>query len=247
MRGLGPRVAAALCGIVLIEAAVIVLLVVRAPATPSAPGTVTIESVPGDTVLINGEPAGATPLQLRLDADVRSLRIVSGAPVATSGRAPAEGAPPGRTPRRADSEGGSPASRPGGIRLLSDIELTVMRGGDVLGNSSAGAITLPAGVHQIELVNAALGFRETQSVTVAAGQERTIQVTLPTGTVSFNAQPWAQVSIDGASVGETPLANVPITIGTHEVVFRHPDLGERRESIVVRAGVATRVTASFDR
>lgn len=63
----------------------------------------------------------------------------------------------------------------------------------------------------------------------------------------MNAQPWADVWIDGRQYGETPLANLNIPIGDHEVVFRHPELGERRVTVTVRADQPTRVSASFER
>jgi hypothetical protein len=51
--------------------------------------------------------------------------------------------------------------------------------------------------------------------------------------MALNAQPWADVWIDGERIGETPIGNVAVPIGPHEVVFRHPELGEH----VVRATV----------
>jgi hypothetical protein len=45
--------------------------------------------------------------------------------------------------------------------------------------------------------------------------------------------------VDGRSVGETPLGNIQVPIGTHEIVFRHPQLGER----TARVTVTTRETA----
>jgi hypothetical protein len=54
------------------------------------------------------------------------------------------------------------------------------------------------------------------------------------------------VFIDGRAVGDTPLANLPIALGEHEIVFRHPQLGERRQKAVVQAGGLTRVSASFN-
>ena len=80
---------------------------------------------------------------------------------------------------------------------------------------------------------------------VDAGRQADLTVVLPSGTVNVNAQPWAQVLIDGAVVGDTPLANLPLVIGDHEVVFRHPQLGERRQRVVVKAGALTRISASF--
>ena len=54
--------------------------------------------------------------------------------------------------------------------------------------------------------------------------------------MAVNALPWAEVSIDGERVGETPIGSVQVPIGTHEVVFRHPDLGERRTTATVTTG-----------
>ena len=67
----------------------------------------------------------------------------------------------------------------------------------------------------------------------------------PDGRLNANAQPWAQVLVDGRPIGDTPLANVAVPVGDHEVTFRHPQLGERRQRITVQAGTLTRVSASF--
>jgi 1,6-anhydro-N-acetylmuramate kinase len=57
--------------------------------------------------------------------------------------------------------------------------------------------------------------------------------------------PWADVWIDGAAAGQTPLANVSLLIGRHEILFRHPQLGERREVAVVKVDGIARVSAVF--
>jgi hypothetical protein len=37
-----------------------------------------------------------------------------------------------------------------------------------------------------------------------------------------------------------------VAAGGHEIVFRHPQLGERREKAIVRADSATRVTVNLE-
>ena len=49
------------------------------------------------------------------------------------------------------------------------------------------------------------------------------------------------------SYGETPLGNVTVVPGEHEIVFRHPQLGERRERIIVRPETSGRVAVSLQR
>ena len=37
-------------------------------------------------------------------------------------------------------------------------------------------------------------------------------------------------------IGETPIGNYSLPIGSHEVVLRHPELGERRQTVMVGVG-----------
>jgi hypothetical protein len=48
-------------------------------------------------------------------------------------------------------------------------------------------------------------------------------------------------------VGETPIGNFAITLGSHEVVFRHPELGEQRFMSTVTLNAPARVTADLRR
>ena len=59
--------------------------------------------------------------------------------------------------------------------------------------------------------------------------------------MAINAVPWAEVFVDGTRIGETPIGNIAVPIGTHEVIFRHPDLGERRVPVIVKLGEASKV------
>jgi hypothetical protein len=43
-------------------------------------------------------------------------------------------------------------------------------------------------------------------------------------------------------VGETPLGNLSQTVGQHEILFRHPQLGERRVTTVVTLRETNRVS-----
>jgi hypothetical protein len=141
----------------------------------------------------------------------------------------------------------SPAVRTGGIRLSTPIDLTVLDGDRVIGSSVEGPIFAAAGRHEFEFVNGATGYRTRQVVEVKAGQIVPFTVPVPNGTLNINAQPWAAVWIDGNSVGETPLGNLSVVPGEHEVVFRHPELGERRQKTMVRAGAETRVAVNLEK
>jgi hypothetical protein len=80
-----------------------------------------------------------------------------------------------------------------------------------------------------------------------AGQTTPIRVDPPKVSVSVNARPWAEVLLDGSSVGQTPIANLLVAVGPHEMVFRHPQLAERRQTITVTAKGPNRVAADLTR
>ena len=69
------------------------------------------------------------------------------------------------------------------------------------------------GRHEFDIVNETLGFRTRRAVNVTPGQVAAIKLDWPNGSMAINAQPWAEVFIDGERVGETPIGNVPVPIG----------------------------------
>jgi hypothetical protein len=132
----------------------------------------------------------------------------------------------------------------GWIALNSSIPLQILERGTIVGTSDTPRILLPTGAHELELVNTELGFRTTRSVQVVAGETAAVPVKLPMGAISINALPWAEVWVDGQPAGETPIGNFSVTIGRHELIFRHPELGEQRRSVTV--GVNNPVRVSVD-
>lgn len=185
-------------------------------------------------------PAVAAPPPTPTDTDTPALIAppgsVSAAPLMTA-------APPAPAPAAKEGEPAVPAgSRVGGIKIAAPIDLQVLEDGRVIG-STAGPIAINDGTHTVELVNEALGFRFKQPVHVKPGQLTTINISVPNGRVSINASPWADVWIDGAAAGQTPLANLTLPIGSHEIVFRHPQLGEQKQSVTIKADGLTRVSA----
>jgi len=132
----------------------------------------------------------------------------------------------------------------GWLSVKSPVAVEVRENGRLIGTTDADRIMMAAGKHDIELVNDVLGYRATRSIQVPPGKVAPLTLEMPQGVISLNASPWAEVFIDGRRVGETPLANLPIAIGPHEVVFRHPALGEKRQAVSVTLKAPVR--ASID-
>lgn len=125
------------------------------------------------------------------------------------------------------------ATTGGWLTVSSPVPMQLREAGKVIGTTESDRVMVPAGDHDVEIVNEALGFRQVRKMRVAPGKTATARIDLPNGSLSLNAQPWAEVWIDGERVGETPIGNLQRPIGTHQVIFRHPELGDRRESVVI--------------
>lgn len=128
----------------------------------------------------------------------------------------------------------APAAASGGwLSVASPFELRIREGGKLLGSTDAERLMLPAGEHALEFVNEALGFQTKRTVKIDAAKTASLKIDAPNGVMSINAQPWAEVWVDGQRIGETPIGNLSRPIGQHEVVLRHPELGERRQVVTV--------------
>jgi hypothetical protein len=163
---------------------------------------------------------------------------------------PATAAPVG-SPSRPDTLRASPTPRPtdetraaaapaepapaGTLEVVSAVSLNVLEGGRPLG-ASGERIQLSVGRHTLEIGRDDLGYQTVQVVDVKPGRPYRIQPPLPTGVANLNATPWAEVWIDGRKAGETPLGHVQLTIGSHEVRFSHPELGDQTRTLVVTTG-----------
>jgi hypothetical protein len=116
----------------------------------------------------------------------------------------------------------------GWIAVDAPVDVQLYENQRLLGSSQTDRIMVPVGRHEVELVNEALGYRASKIVNVGPGQTANIRLDLPKAPMALNAIPWAEAWVDGERVGETPIGSVQVSIGPHEVVFRHPELGERR-------------------
>jgi hypothetical protein len=137
------------------------------------------------------------------------------------------------------------APQSGWISVSSPVDVQLFENGRLLGSSLTDRIMVPSGTHQVEVVNETLGYRMTRSVQVTPGKVASLAVKLPMGSVAINAVPWAEVWMDGNRVGETPIGNLPATIGSHEIVFRNPELGEKLQVVTVTLTTPARLSVDM--
>jgi hypothetical protein len=138
---------------------------------------------------------------------------------------------------------GAPVS--GWIAVTAPSDVQLFENGRLLGTSQSDRLMIGAGRHEIEIINDVLGFRATRTVQVAPGKVAPIRIEFPKGTIALNATPWAEVWADGERVGDTPIGNLQLSIGPHEFVFRHPDLGEQRHAAIVTLKTPARLSVDM--
>jgi hypothetical protein len=199
---------------------------------------------PGARVSVDGRPRGASPLVIEdLAATVHSITVTSSTGSAER-RITVE---PGTTKEVVFSLPRSSAPLGGWVSVASPFQVDLLEHGEVVGTSGTTKVMLPAGRHDVVLRNDRVGYEAHRGIDVVAGSVATIEVVPPTASLNVNARPWADVVIDGAPAGQTPLANVMIPVGTHEITFRHPQFGERTQTVVVTAKGVNRVAIDFTR
>jgi PEGA domain-containing protein len=210
----------------------------RAAGVVQTHGTLTVDSRPGGaTVRVNGTLQGATPLSVTLPIGNHEIELQNGE---------------ARRKLPLTIAGGETVSQiidlqpvqTGFVTFRSPLTMRVSEGGRALGVTS-GKLALAAGRHDLELASTTLDYRTRMTVYITPGQTASVSVDVPQGSVSINAIPWANVWLDGRPLGITPLANLKVAIGSHEIVWRHPTLGERKRTVQVTARAPVRVGMDF--
>ena len=213
------------------------------PVAPVAPvGTSATLERPSPRIGLAAEPLRSAPA-IGVSAPPPALTASTSNSSSPTTIAPTAGSGARREGRTDDVSRPQPVQS-GYLSIPMPFQVQVYEGGRFIG-LNGGDLPLSGGIHQLQLVNDSVGFRATERVTISAGKTTRLALAVPTAPVQLNAVPWAEVTIDGTSVGDTPLGNVPLTLGAHTIVFRHPQLGEETRSVVVTAQSPTRVSVDL--
>jgi hypothetical protein len=212
------------------------------PSAAPVVGQIEVTSDPaGARVTIDGGAAGVTPVTLRnISAARHVLAIGQGDAIVNRTVEVTAGA----SSSVFVSLAGGPRSA-GFFAVDSPLELRILENGQLIGLSTAAPLMLRAGAHSFDLVNDAAEVHLTRTVSIDAGKTARLRVPVPNGTLSANASPWAEVFVDGKSIGVTPLGDVQVPVGSHEIVWRHPQLGEKRQTVTIGAQTPTRLSVDF--
>jgi hypothetical protein len=211
----------------------------------AASGRLSIVTDPaGARVEVDGQPRGMSPVVIDgLAAAEHSITVVSDGGVERRAIAVSNGVMTEVVFALPRSE----APLAGWMAVASPLALEVVEHDEVVGRSGPAKIMLAAGKHDVRLRNEEAGFEATRTITVAPGRVTSLTIDPPKAPLSVNARPWAEVLVDGETVGQTPLSNLSLTVGPHQITYRHPQLGERTERIVVTAHGVNRASVDLNK
>ena len=189
----------------------------------------------------------AVPAAVPTSGSLSSAAVAPGAGVTTAPSQPVQPpTPAAAVPAQpvAATSSDIVAIPPGSVSIPLPFQVQVYQGTRFIGINQ-GNLPLTPGSHQLQLVNESIGFRTTERVSITSGRTTRLTPTVPTVRVQLNALPWAEVTVDGTSLGETPLGNVSMSVGPHTLVFRHPQFGEQTRNIVITTQAETRISVDL--
>ncbi|MEM9072870.1 MAG: PEGA domain-containing protein [Myxococcota bacterium] len=237
-------------------------------ARPSAAhfGVVQLRSTPaGATVLLDGrEVEGNTPVTIgevepgtehTLVVTLEGYETVTQTIIVEAGQVESLELPLERTPLGPNEALAIVTIEPDTARLVID--------GDTHDEGSPYEIRLPAGNHRFVAVKTGyrtdsrelrlpggetveLAFSLERGRTSGMGMGMSMGMTRPppmggAGSLTFDARPWCNVSIDGRRVGQTPIVNRSLPAGPHRITCTNPELNVTRNlSVTIEAGQPTR-------
>lgn len=182
-------------------------------------GRLIVESEPtGAKVTIDGKLRGATPLTLT-DMSVGTHTVVIDSEKGSI-----------RKTVEVTSERETTLSETifsGFLKVFAPFEVTVSEAGRGLRLDERAQLMLAPGVHDLRFENKQLGFYGTRKVEIEPGKTATVTLTPGGSTLSVTASAPAEVLVDGQRIGETPVADYPIALGTRDIVVKGA-AGERR-------------------
>jgi hypothetical protein len=176
------------------------------------------DTLPESSGLINPAWSATPPAPLRIEDSDRELRI-----------APA----PSPLPKPAAAPVTSVAAAPmGALAVSAAVPVEIYRGEENLGSTPA-TLRLAEGAQTLEYRYQ--GLRQTLTHVIARDQTTTATVSFVIK-VQINAQPWAQVFMEGVNlnlIGQTPLGDVSVPIGG-VLVFQNPKYPDKRYRVTAR-------------
>jgi serine/threonine protein kinase len=127
--------------------------------------------------------------------------------------------------------------RMGQLSITSNVAAEVLVDGRRAGRTPLSR-KVPAGAHQLTVTSVEGGAVRKLGVAVPENGRTEKSVAFGMGKLTVKAAPWAQVTVNGRTLGLTPLPPVALPEGTHQVVLENKELGRKKTlKVTIRANV----------
>ncbi len=201
-------------------------------------GSLQVNSTPtGAKVSVDGKLRGQTPLTLSdLPAGPHTVLIDSSE---------------GSVRRKVQiADGGTESLTesiyPGWLHVSTPIDVTILDGGKPALLDDSNRVLLKPGVHTVRIENRELAFSQTRQVEIEPGGTTKIAIEVPRSTLTITGSTGAGVFVDGVKVGETPLTEFVVTLGSHDVMVVDTS-GASRHASIRATTKPVQLDISFDR
>jgi hypothetical protein len=201
-------------------------------------GRLRVETDPaGAHVLVDGRDVGIAPLTVS-DLSVGGHTVVVDSPA-------------GSVRRRVDITEGATEQLaesifPGWVRISAPVDVTASEGGRPLTLDDRNRALLKPGAHLIRIDNTALGFSQVRKVEIEPGATADVSIEAPVSTLNVTSNVPADILVDGTKVGEAPIINLTVKLGTRSVVAVDRAGNQQRQTVTITSKPAT-VDLTFPR
>ncbi len=160
---------------------------------------------------------------------------------------------PSRKRRRKSTQRGTPPSHRNGVRLRGAAEITISSNfpgtivrwrGKKLGQTPL-THRFPAGPQTVTVEHPSLFSRLDKTFTVTPKTNQTVSVEFKKGRIKFIIQPWADVTINGKKIGQTPMPPYTAWPGVYTIQLQMKDKSAQK-IINLKSGGTSTIRHSFN-
>lgn len=191
-----------------------------------ATGQLQVESSPtGARVLIDGKDRGITPLTIEGLASGSHKVVIRG--------------DDGSVQRTVAIAGGellqlSESIYSGWLHVAAPVEIQISEGRRSLRLDDSNQVLLAPGPHDVRFENRTFGLREVRHLEIRPGETTAVSLELPVSHLTVTSSEPATVAIDGQPVGETPLSEYAVPVGTRDVTVTSASGQVRHQTITMK-------------
>lgn len=126
----------------------------------------------------------------------------------------------------------------GWLHVSAPFEVQISEGRKSITLDDSNQVLLAPGPHDVRFENRALGLREVRHLDIRPGETTAVSIAPPVSHLTVTASEPATVAIDGKEVGETPLTEFAVPVGTRDVTVTSASGVVRHQTMTVKVEAA---------